>query len=108
MMAEISRHQKKPAGIAKGAGTVRNPMESETPLLPMQPKIMEKTAAVAGSKIVRSVNACAILRRFPTPGESLQTISKHCGDFLTKAESGACMSDAATAAIVPIRLPKPQ
>lgn len=68
-MTEISRHQKKPAGIAKGAGTVRNPMESETPLLPMQPKIMEKTAAVAGSKIVRSVNACAILRRSLTPGK---------------------------------------
>ena len=38
----------------------------------------------------------AILRRFPTSGESLQTISKHCGDFLTKAEPEACMSDAST------------
>lgn len=89
MTTEISRHQKKPAGIAKGAGTVRNPMESETPLLPMQPKIMEKTAAVAGSKIVRSVNACAILRRSLTPGKSFQIVSKHCGD-LTKGVHERC------------------
>lgn len=91
-MTEISRHQsrhqKKPAGIAKGAETVHNPIESETPFPPMRPKVMGKTAAVAGSKIVKSANACTILRRFPTPGESLQTISKHCGDFLTKTEPG--------------------
>ena len=80
-MTEISRHQQKLAGTAKDAGTVRNPMGSETPFPPIRPKVMGKIAAVAGSKIVKSANACTILRRSLTPGESLQTVSKHCGDF---------------------------
>ena len=87
-MTETSGHQKKLARTAKCTETACDPMGSETPFPPMRPKVMGKAAAVAGSKIVKSANACTILRRFPTPGESLQTISKHCGDFLTKTEPG--------------------